>query len=106
MAKEFKTRCFYTEYVNHMIRFYLSCPDLLDVGGKKKADIENWIAVQAVFHALTDSERDLVTAVYRRNFHLPTAVQAIAEEKHIDPVGLWVILTRTAAAIARRRGLV
>ena len=44
--KKLKTRCYYTDYVNHAIRFYLSTPETLKMDGKKKADLLNWMAVR------------------------------------------------------------
>ena len=58
MAKDFRTRCYYTEYVNHMIRFYITCPDKLMTGGKRGADIANWIAVQDTLHAMNEDDRE------------------------------------------------
>ena len=55
-----KTRCYYTEYVNHMIRFYLTCPETLNMDGKRAADISNWLAVQSVMHHLSDESAQFV----------------------------------------------
>ena len=60
-----KTRYCYTEYVNHMIRFYITCPDSLKMDGKKRVDVENWIVVQGVIHSLPDEEREKVLDVQR-----------------------------------------
>ena len=47
-----KVRCYYTDYVNHMIRFYLSTPEGIDLQKRQysAASINNWTAVQMVFH--------------------------------------------------------
>ena len=37
VRKPLKTRCYYTDYVNHAIRFYLSTPNKLDMTNKRKA---------------------------------------------------------------------
>ena len=103
---EFKTRCYYTEYVNHMIRFYLTCPESLRTDGKRRSDIENWIAVQGVFHALPDADREKVIAVYNTHFNLPKAVDMYCKSTGMPEHDVWVLLTKTAAQIARRRGLV
>ena len=101
-----RTRCYYTEYVNHMIRFYLTCPDSLMMDGKKRADVENWIAVQGVVHSLTEEDRDRVLAIYRTHFNLPKAVDMYCTETGAKANEVWMLLTRVAALIARRRGLV
>ena len=104
--KPMKTRCYYTDYVNHAIRFYLSTPEILTVEGKRKADILNWMAVQAVFHCLTDENKQVLTDIYKASHRLPEGVKIYCEKSGADPVQIWVLVTKTCAAIAKRRGLV
>ena len=106
MTKELKTRCYYTEYVNHMIRFYITCPDSLMTGGKRGADIANWIAVQDVLHSMEEADRDKVLAVYRTHYNLPKAVDLYCQKTGEEKKTVWILLTRTASKIAHRRGLV
>lgn len=101
-----KTRCYYTDYVNHMVRFYLSTPETLRMDGKRKADIENWIAVQDVWHRLGADDKKVLETVYRLNFRVSEAVKAYCEQTGADPYKTWVLVTKTCSAIARRRGLV
>ena len=101
-----KTRYCYTEYVNHMIRFYITCPDSLKMDGKKRVDVENWIAVQGVIHSLPDDEREKVMDVYRTHYNLPKAVDMYCQKTGTDKHDLWVLLTKVASVIAKRRGLV
>ena len=101
-----KTRCYYTDYVNHMIRFYITCPESLKTAGKRKSDIDNWIAVQTVFHCLSDSNRDKVTKIYKTSYNLPKAVRMYCQETGDNEDNTWVLLTKVSAMIARRRGLV
>ena len=104
--KKFKTRCYYTEYVNHMIRFYLSCPDSLKTDGKRKSDIENWIAVQTVFHCLSNENKAKLKDIFGLNFNIEKAVNAYCEKTGADKYATWVLVTKVSAMIARRRGLV
>lgn len=101
-----KTRCYYTEYVNHMIRFYLTTPETLNMEGKRNADISNWLAVQSVMRNLKDSDRDLVFAVYRKDYKLQRAVDLYCNETGADHYDVWKILTKVLSLIARQRGLV
>jgi len=103
--EKMKTRCYYTDYVNHMIRFYITCPDVLDMRGKKRADIENWIAVQGVLHTLPEEDSVRVTDIYKTHYNLPMAVEMYCKKTGADIREVWVLLTKTAAAIAKRRGL-
>lgn len=104
--KRWKTRCYYTDYVNHAVRFYLSTPDTLKMDGKRKADVENWIAVQTVFHCLGADDRKTIEEIYRSHFRLPEGVRMYCEKTGADAQKIWVLITRVSAAIARRRGLV
>ena len=104
--KKKKTRYYYSEYVNHMVRFYLTCPDAIKTDGKRRADIENWIAVQGVMHDLPDDEREKVLSVYRTHYNLPKAVDMYCQKTGAEQLDIWAMLTRVAGMIARRRGLV
>jgi len=105
-VRKLKTRCYYTDYVNHAIRFYLSTPESIRTEGKRKADIDNWIAVQAVFHGLTDEQKQVLTEVYKTHYRLPEAVRIYCEKTGTDETKLWIMITKVSSAIAKRRGLV
>lgn len=106
VRKPMKTRCYYTDYVNHMIRFFLSTPETLHIEGKKKADVQNWMAVQAVWHGLTEESRQVLTDVYSRHHWISEAVRLYCQDKGAEPEKIWVLITKTGAAIAKRRGLI
>lgn len=106
VRNKLRTRCYYTDYVNHAIRFYLSTPDTLKTDGKRKADIENWIAVQAVFHCLGADNRQVLETVYRLHYRVPEGVRMYCQKTGADENKVWILITKTCAAIARRRGLV
>ncbi len=101
-----RTKCYYTEYVNHMIRFYITCPDSLRTGGKRRADIENWCAVQSVMYRLPDEDRERIVTIYKAHHNLPLAVERYCRETGTDERPVWMLLTKVASMIARRRGLV
>ena len=104
--KKLKTRCYYTDYVNHMVRFYLTTPDSLMTDGKRKADIDNWIAVQEVWHRLSDSDKQVLTEIYKAHFRLTEGVRMYCDKTGADPYKIWVLITKISATIAKRRGLV
>lgn len=106
MKQAMKTRCFYSEYVNHMIRFFLTCPDGLITKGKRRADIENWIAVQGVLHGLPEDDRVRVVDVYRTHYNLPKAVDLYCQRTGAEQKDIWPLLVRVAGLIARHRGLI
>lgn len=104
--QKMKTRCYYTDYVNHAIRFFLSTPDTLQVQGKRKADVENWVAVQAVFHQLTDDEKKVLTDVFNTHYNLPHAVETYCQNTGTDEYQVWVLITKVSSRIAKCRGLI
>ena len=101
-----KTRCYYTEYVNHMIRFYITCPDSVRTDGKRQSDIANWVAVQSALRSIPESDKEKVMTIYRTHYNLPKAVEMYCEKTGADAEGIWVLLTKVASLVARRRGLV
>lgn len=110
-VRKMKTRCYYTDYVNHAIRFYLSTPETLHMEGKRKADMDNWIAVQSVFHMLKPEEKEVLTEVYNAHYRLPEGVRIYCKKMGYAEDGpewnrIWVLITKVVAAIARKRGLV
>lgn len=105
-GRKLKTRCYYTDYVNHMIRFYLSTPSTLKMDGKRHADIENWLAVQDVWRKLTEEDRFTVETIYSLHYRVPEGVRIYCEKTGADPYKTWVLVTKTSAHIAKRRGLI
>lgn len=101
-----KTRCYYTDYVNHAIRFFLTTPETLKIEGKRRADIDNWCAVQAVFHCLRDEDRAIIEKIYRSNYKVVVGVKEFCEQTGTDERKVWTLITKTSAAIAKRRGLI
>lgn len=105
-VRKLKTRCYYTDYVNHAIRFYLSTPDKLDMEGKRKADMENWIAVQTVYHILKPEDKQVLTEVYKAHYRLPEGVRIYCEKTGANERKVWILITKVVAAVAKRRGLI
>lgn len=101
-----KTRCYYTEYVNHMIRFYMTTPETLSMDGKRNADIANWLAVQDVMRNIKPEDKEKVLRIYSLDFRLPKAVDMYCEETGADKTDVWRVLTKVLSLIARKRGLV
>ena len=106
VRKPMRTRCYYTDYVNHMIRFFLTTPDTLHIEGKRKADVQNWMAVQAVWHGLSEDNKKVLTDIYSRHHWITEAVRLYCQDKGAEPERIWVLITKTGAAIAKRRGLI
>lgn len=105
-VRKLKTRCYYTDFVNHCIRFYLSTPKALQMEGKKKADIDNWLAVQYVWNKMPESQKQVLNEVYHTHHHLTEAVKMYCSKTGAEENEVWILVTKTAAAVAKSRGLV
>lgn len=101
-----RTRCYYTDYVNHMVRFFLSTPDRLDMKDKRKADLDNWLAVQAVWYKLPDESKQVLKTIFDLHHRVSEGVRMYCEQTGADEYRIWVLVTKTSAAIAKRRGLI
>ena len=102
-----KTRFFYTDYVLHMIRFYLSTPDGLNLQERvyTSASIANWTAVQMVFRRLDPIEVDLMRKVFAVDHYLPKAVAVYCKNTGTDTNEVWKVIARVNEKIAKVRGL-
>ena len=105
-GRKMKTRCYYTDYVTHMLHFYLSTPETLQMEGKRKADIENWIAVQDVWHRLSPEDKQVLETICKSHHRLSEGVRIYCDQTGADNYKTWVLVTKTCANIAKRRGLV
>lgn len=105
-VQKLKTRCYYTDYVSHMVRFYLSTPETLQMEGKRKADIENWIAVQDIWRKLGADDKQVLIDVFKAHHRLSEGVRIYCDRTGADNLDTWKLVTKTLSAIAKRRGLV
>ncbi len=105
-VRKLKTRCYYTDFVNHCIKFFLTTPDALQMEGKRKADIDNCLAVQYVFRKLSDEEKQVLTDVYRSHYRIADAVKTYCEKTGAEENTIWILVTRVSASVAKSRGLV
>lgn len=101
-----RTRWYYTDYVNHMVRFYLTCPDGLKTDGKKRCDVENWVAVQAVLYRMQPEDREKLVQIYKTHYILPKAVETYCNETGEDANRVWAMIAKVSGMIARHRGLI
>ena len=96
----------YGEYVNHMIRFFLMSPDGLNVAGHTQADLNNWVAVQAVWADLDQEDQEMLTRLYTSNRRYEDTVLAYAAEHAVSPKSIWKRLADITFKIALMRGLI
>lgn len=101
------SRNYYTDYVSHMIRFYISRPDGIQVREYSCAEVNNWHAVHAVFSDLDKEEAQLLTDVYRViAMPFSGAVSMCAYIHDMTENEVWKLIAHTNKRIAERRGLI
>lgn len=99
-----RTKRFWTDYGNHMIRFFLTTEESLVLNGKQKeADLKNWLAVQNVFRALTDDEKNAIRFLFDGN-DIVKQVHSLAELKAMDVDDVWTLLYRFTKKCVKSRG--
>lgn len=63
------SRAFYSEFVNHCLRFYARHPK---PSFHSAADKSNWFACDSALKGFTDSEREMLLYIYREETPFPT----------------------------------
>ena len=104
--KKVRTKYYFTDYVNHMIRFYLGSPDSLPLEGKTASSVANWCAVQRVLYKLPEPEQVIVRTVFAPGTPVPKAVKDYCKANGTDEQELWGFVTKLVYKIAKARGLV
>ena len=95
-------RTFYTQYVQHCMRFYARHPS-----PKLHSDAakQNWKACESALDCFTDREKELLIAVYTENDTIPDNVYKVSTENKINQDTLWSLLNELELRVAKRRGL-
>ena len=95
-------RTFYSDYVNHCLRFYARHPK---TNFHSTADKENWIACDNALKGFTDSERDMLLTIYREGDTIADNVYQMAKDKGIRQDSIWKLVNELERKVAKRRGL-
>ena len=104
--KRVRFKRYYTDYVNHMVRFFLSTKEVLELDGKKRCDIENWVAVQSVYALLSDEDKSMIRVLFgNTEERFEVLVNTWSATKCVPVQDVWVKVQRFTKDIATRRGL-
>lgn len=79
-------KTFYSEYVQHCMRFYVRHPSPMF---RSDADKQNWKACESALDGFTDKEQTLLIAVYTENDTIPDNVYKVSTENGVkqDTIG-------------------
>lgn len=96
------SRAFYSEYVNHCLRFYARHPN---PKFKSTADKNNWAACDSAFKSFSDNDREMLLTIYREGDTIPDNVYQMAKSKGIKQDSVWKLINELERKVAKRRGL-
>lgn len=96
------SRAFYSDYVNHCLRFYARHPN---PKFKSDADKHNWAACDSALKGFSDSDRDMLLTIYREGDIIPDNVYQMAKACGIKQDGIWKLVGELERKVAKRRGL-
>jgi len=98
---------YYSQYVNHMLRFYARyCDKKLEENFKKPVDAKNWQVVKSVLDKLPENDRNVIIEVYRRRDTLGDNIYEVSKEFNIDQDVIWTMLNKITRKIAKERELI
>ena len=95
-------RTFYSDYVQHCMRFYARHPR---PQFKSDADKHNWNACESAIKTFADNERDILMAVYREGDTIPDNVYTASIYYNINQDIIWKLIKELERKVAKRRGL-
>lgn len=96
-------RAFYSEYVNHCLRFYARHPRPIF---HSDADKKNWFACDSAFKDFTPKERDRLLSIYREGDTIPDTVYQMSKSMGMKQDTLWKLINELERKVAKRRGLI
>lgn len=95
-------RAFYSEYVNHCLRFYARHQN---AKFKSAADKHNWEACDNALKGFSDSEREMLLTIYREGDTIADNVYQLSKERGINQNTVWKLVNELERKVAKRRGL-
>ena len=95
-------KTFYSEYVNHCLRFYVRHPH---VKFHSASDKHNWEACEDAFKGFTDTEKELLTYIYKSGDTVTDTVYELSKERGIAQDHIWKLVNTLEHKVAKRRGL-
>lgn len=96
-------RTFYSEYVQHCMRFYARHPR---PKFRSDADKQNWNACDNALKGFTDKERDILLTVYREGDTIPDNVYKQSVDRNIKQDTIWKLINELERKVAKRRNLI
>ena len=96
-------KTYYSEYVQHCMRFYARHPHPIF---RSNADKENWNACNVVMRNYNPTEHEIIMYIYREGDTIPDNIYKISKEKNIKQDTIWKLVNELEHKIAKRRHLI
>lgn len=95
-------KTFYSEYVQHCMRFYARHPHPTF---RSEADKLNWKACESAVKTFNRGEKDIIMTVYREGDTIPDNVYTVSIDLGIKQDIIWKLINELERKVAKRRGL-
>ena len=96
-------RAFYSEYVNHCLRFYTRHPRPIF---HSEADKKNWNACENALKGYNDYEKAMLMIIYSEGDTIADNVYQLAKARNIKQDTIWKLVNELERKVAKRRGLI
>lgn len=96
-------RTFYSEYVQHCMRFYARHPR---PKFRSDADKQNWNACDSAMKGFTDKEQVILMTVYREGGTIPDNVYKVSVDRNMKQDNIWKLINELERKVAKRRNLI
>lgn len=96
-------RSYYSNFVEHCMRFYARYPD---PKFKTKTDKLNWFACKKAIFEFSNREQEWIMEIYKNADTIPDNVYQLAQREKIDQDEIWKLLVLLEKKIAKTRGLI
>lgn len=96
------SRAFYSDYVNHCLRFYARHPN---PKFKSDTDRSNWEACDSALKRFSESDRELLMEIFREGDTIPDNVFHMAKTQCVKQETIWKLVSELERKVAKRRGL-
>ena len=96
-------RAYYSEYVQHCMRFYSRYPN---PQFRTRVDMLNWFACKESLEEFSEWEQKVLERVYKEKGTIPDNVYNTARDCGIDHDIIWKLISSLEQKVATRRQLI
>lgn len=95
-------KTFYSEYVQHCMRFYARHPHPTF---RSDADKQNWKACDSAVKHFNESEQEMIMTIYREGNTMPDNIYNLSVDLGVKQDIIWKLVNELERKVAKRRGL-